>query len=355
MMSDKRIRVLVVDDSALVRTVLTRGLAADPGIEVVGAAMDPYQARDILVRERPDVLTLDVEMPRMDGISFLRKIMNFVPTPVVIVSSLTPRGSRLAIEALEAGAIDVIAKPSSAVADGLSGMMTSLIDRVKIAAKSRVSRRPLKDEPVAAAKEEPHHLGATTDAVIGLGASTGGVAALGRILPQFPAWSPGVVVVQHMPAGFTANFAERLSETCKMRVSEAKNGDRVLAGHILIAPGGDQHLEVKRQGGEYRVSLAPGPLVSGHIPSVDVFFRSLARSVKNNAAACLLTGMGSDGAKGLLELRQSGGRTYAQSKETCAVWGMPAAAVELGAAERTVPLADIPSLLLNALRNRAAS
>jgi two-component system chemotaxis response regulator CheB len=334
---------------------LVRGLSNDPEIEVVGSAADPYQARDILVRERPDVLTLDVEMPRMDGISFLRKIMAFVPTPVVIVSSLTQRGSKLAVDALDAGAIDVVAKPSSAVADGLNAMMASLIERVKLAARSRVFRRAPQESPSQSTQpvEGNASLGNTTDAVIGLGASTGGVAALGRILPAFPAWSPGIVIVQHMPAGFTTSFASRLADTCRMRVSEAKDGDRVLSGHILIAPGGDKHLEVRRVGGEYRIALVPGPLVSGHVPSVDVFFRSLARNVGPNAAACLLTGMGSDGAQGLLALRLSGGRAFAQDRDTCAVWGMPAAAAELGACEKALPLQDVPSALVGALRGRA--
>ena len=351
MSEKKRVRVLVVDDSALVRSALSKGLSADPDIEVVATAADPYQARDLLVKERPDVVTLDVEMPRMDGISFLRKIMSFVPTPVIIISSLTTKGSKLAIDALGAGALDVVAKPSAAVADGLNKMMALLRERVKFAAKSRVQRRILSPE-TNQIKEEGASLGTTTDSVIGIGASTGGVAALGRILPLFPAWTPGIVIVQHMPAGFTKSFAERLGDTCKMQVSEAKDGDRVISGRILVAPGGDQHLEVKRVGGEYRVGLLQGPTVSGHIPSVDVFFRSLARAAGSNAAACLLTGMGRDGAQGLLELRLSGGHTYAQDKDSCAVWGMPAAAVELNAAEKTLPIGDIAHTLYQALSKR---
>jgi two-component system chemotaxis response regulator CheB len=342
----KRIRVLVVDDSALVRGILVRGLAKDPAIEVVGSANDPYEARDMVVALRPDVMTLDVEMPRMDGVTFLKKLMAVLPTPTIILSSLTTKGSSLALQALEAGAIDVIAKPSSGVGDGLAGMMATLIDRVKTAAKSRIVRR---DAPIAEpAPPNAAALDTTTDVVIGLGASTGGVAALSRILPAFPAWTPGIVIVQHMPAGFTADFSKRLDTMCQMRVAEARDGDRVLRGHVLVAPGGDRHLEVRRHGGEYRVSLTQGEPVSGHVPSVDVFFSSLARYVGRNASACLMTGMGADGARGLLELRLAGGKTFAQDQETCAVWGMPAAAVELGAAERQVALQDIPAALVKA-------
>jgi len=338
------IRVLIVDDSALVRSVLSRGLAADGGIEVVGTASDPYVARDLLVKLRPDVLTLDVEMPRMDGVTFLRKFMAVLPTPTVVLSSLTTRGSSLAVQALEAGAIEVLTKPSIGVASGIEEMMASLIRSVKIAAQSHVARREI--PPIEPAAPNATALQRSTDFVMGLGASTGGVAALGRILPIFPAWSPGIVIVQHMPSGFTADFASRLDGLCQMRVSEARDGDRVLRGHILVAPGGARHLEVRRFGGEYRVHLIPGDPRSGHVPSVDVFFNSLAQYVASNATACLLTGMGADGAAGLLKLRQAGGHTFAQDRETSAVWGMPAAAAELGAAERLVPLHEIPSVLL---------
>jgi len=350
--SERPIRVLIVDDSALVRNILRRALSAEPGIEVVETAADPYQARDLLVRERPDVMTLDIEMPKMDGITFLKKVMAVLPTPTVIVSSLTSKGSALVLEALEAGAVDVVAKPSSDVASALPAMMRDLVARVRSAARSKVFRRV--ETEVPGCDEAAAALGVTTDAVIGLGASTGGVAALGRILPRFPANSPGVVVVQHMPPGFTSGFAERLDGLCAMRVSEAKDGDRILRGHILVGPGGDRHLEVRRVGGEYRVALVPGPHVSGHTPSVDVFFRSLARSAGPNAAACLLTGMGRDGAEGLKALRTAGGRTFAQDEASSAVWGMPGAAVELGAAEAVVDLATVPMAVLRAMRDRGS-
>lgn len=351
----KRVRVLVVDDSALVRSVLSRGLAADPEIEIVGTAGDPYAARDLLVKLKPDVMTLDVEMPKMDGVTFLKKVMAMLPTPTIIVSSLTTSGSRLALEALEGGAVDVVAKPAAGVADGLGRMMASLVARVKVAARSRVVARAEAEPPSRGVHEPVAERGTTlmtTDSVIGIGASTGGVAALGRILPAFPAWAPGVVVVQHMPPGFTADFAKRLDEMCAMRVSEAKHGDRVLAGHILVAPGGDRHLEVRRFGGEYRVVLERGGDVSGHTPSVDVFFGSLAKDVGENAAACLLTGMGRDGANGMLALRLAGGRTYAQDRATSVVWGMPGAAAEIGAAERLLPLEAVPAALVDAMRAR---
>ena len=339
---NRRIRVLIVDDSALVRDVLTRCLSADPAIEVVGTARDPYEARDLLVNQRPDVITLDIEMPRMDGLSFLRKYMAVMPTPTIVLSSLVGEGKALARQAFDAGAIDVLPKPSVGIEAGLEGSIEDLVQRIKSAAGARVTRRAEVAEPTEAVA-----LHTTTDRVIGIGASTGGVAALGRILPELPAGTPGVVVVQHMAAGFTEGFARRLDALCAMRVREAQHGDRVLRGHILIAPGGDRQLRVVRQGGEYRVDLRPGPLVSGHKPSVDVLFESLALCAGRNAIGCLMTGMGADGARGLLQMRAAGAHTLAQDRASCAVWGMPAAAAELGAAERLVPLTELPGVFLN--------
>lgn len=347
-MSARNVKVLVVDDSALARSILSRGLAEDPNIEVVGTARDPYEARDMLVRLSPDVITLDVEMPRMDGVTFLKKMMAVLPTPTIIISSLTQKGSKLAIEAMEAGAIEVIAKPSSQFGGGLEPMVESLRRTVKAAAF-----RPVERKVAAVTDSGPSALADTTDSVIGLGASTGGVAALGRILPAFPAWTPGIVIVQHMPAGFTRDFADRLNGLCSMRVAEATNGDRVIRGHILVAPGGEKHCEVHRVGGEYRIRLTSKPAVSGHCPSVDVLFESLAQHAAGNAAACLLTGMGADGARGLLAMRQAGSFALAQDRETSAVWGMPAAAHELGAAERHVALHLIPQTLTSWAKARA--
>ncbi len=343
----KKIRVLCVDDSALVRSILRAGLSADPEIEVIATARDPYEARDVLVRDQPDVMTLDVEMPRMDGVTFLRKFMAVLPTPTIVLSSLTSRGAKLSIEALEAGAVDVLAKPSAGVAGGLDSMMVELRRRVKTAARARVTTRATEIAPV-----NESALAESTDRVIALGASTGGVAALSRILPAFPRGTPGIVIVQHMPAGFTRDFAERLSTMCAMSVREAVDGDRVMLGQILVAPGGNRHLEVRRFGGEYRVKLVEGPPVSGHVPSVDHFFSSIAKYVGSNAIGCLLTGMGEDGARGLLQMRLAQGRTFAQDEASSAVWGMPAAAAQLGAAEALVPLHEIPVALLAACRPR---
>jgi two-component system chemotaxis response regulator CheB len=338
------IRVLVVDDSALVRETLVRGLSAAPDVVVVGQARDPFQARDLLVQLRPDVITLDVEMPRMDGITFLRRVMAVLPTPTIVLSSLTPKSSPLAVEALDAGAVDVIAKPPSDLVRGLDAMLARLLAAVRVAAVTRVTQKSVHvDEPPAVA------LSQTTDVVIGIGASTGGVAALGKILPAFGAFSPGIVVVQHMPAGFSADFAARLAARCPMRVVEATHGARVLQGHILVAPGGERHTVIERHGGEYRIGLVAGPPVSGHAPSVDVLFRSIATHAGKNGVGALLTGMGADGAEGLLAMREAGGRTFAQDKETCAVWGMPAAAVELNAAEQVLPLERLPRAALGSL------
>jgi len=344
----KKIRVLVVDDSALVRKVLCLGLAKDPDIEVVGQASDPYRARDLLVELQPDVITLDVEMPKMDGVTFLKRFMPVMPIPTVVISSLTQAGKRITFEALEAGAVDVIAKPTVGVADGLPVMLDDICRRVKAAANVNVAHFARRGERPAV--EATASLGETTDRVIAIGASTGGVPALGRILPAFAHDAPGIVIVQHMPMGFTSTFAERLNGICRMRVKEAEDGDRVLPGGILLAPGGLKHMSIVRSGGEYRVALKDGAPVNYSRPSVDVLFHSVAREVGRNAAAAILTGMGKDGAAGLLAIRQAGGRTFAQDEASCVVFGMPHAAQESGAAERMLPLEKIPAHLVGALR-----
>jgi two-component system chemotaxis response regulator CheB len=353
--SKRKVRVLVVDDSALARKILVDGLSRDPDIEVIGTARDPYVARDILVKERPDVITLDVEMPRMDGVTFLRKYMPVIPTPTVMVSALTERGKRITIEALEAGAVDVVLKPKIGVVDQFPVMMDDVRERVKAAARVDVSRyarsRPRVRKPVTPV-EPSEALHETTDRVIAIGASAGGVAALTRIIPAFPPAAPGIVIVQHMPAGFTTSFAERLNNLSLMQVKEAESGDRVRPGLVLIAPGGERHIEVRRSGGEYRVRLMEGEKVSGHVPSVDVLFHSVARHVGRNAAAVILTGMGSDGADGLLAIRQAGGRTFSQDERTSVVYGMPRAAWQTGGAEKQVPLDRIPLRLLQALTSQ---
>jgi two-component system chemotaxis response regulator CheB len=353
-----KIKVLVVDDSALARKILVNGLSRDPDIEVIGTARDPYVARDILLKERPDVITLDVEMPRMDGVTFLKKYMAVIPTPTVIVSALTERGKRITIEALEAGAVDVVLKPKIGVVDQFPTMMDDIRERVKAAARVDVSRyarsQPRVQRPIAPVAvngaSASQALDETTDRVIAMGASAGGVAALTRIIPAFPPAAPGIMIVQHMPAGFTTSFAERLNHLSPMQVKEAQTGDRVRPGLVLIAPGGERHMEVRRSGGEYRVVLREGEKVSGHVPSVDVLFHSVAQHAGQNAAAVILTGMGSDGADGLLAIRQAGGRTFAQDEQSSVVFGMPRAAWEQGGAERRVPLDKVPLRLLEALR-----
>jgi len=353
-MRAEKIKVLVIDDSALVRKILTMGLERDPDIKVIGAARDPYAARDIMVENRPDVITLDVEMPNMDGVSFLKRYMPVMPIPTIIVSSLTERGKKITIEALEAGAVDIVLKPKLGLVDGLPAMMGDLVARVKAAARVNVSRFAQTHVPAAELPATPitssKAMHETTDQVIAIGASAGGVAALARIIPMFPPAAPGIVIVQHMPAGFTASFAARLDSLAAMQVKEAEANDRIRPGLVLMAPGGDRHMEVHRSGGEYRIMLIDGDKVSGHCPAVNVLFHSIARQVGRNATAALLTGMGDDGAEGLLAIRQAGGRTFAQDQQTCVVFGMPQAAWKLGAAERLIPLDDVPKYLLGALR-----
>ena len=353
-------RVLVVDDSALARKLLRDGLSKDPSIEVVGPASDPESAWELLIREQPDVITLDVEMPGMDGVTFLKKYMAQYPTPTVMVSSFTERGKKVTLDALEAGAVDIVTKPKVGVLDGLPTLMDDLCARVKIAARANVRRHApppvVEHSPPAPLFAPPaptrsQVLLETMDRMIAIGASAGGVAALTRIVPVFPVLSPGIVIVQHMPAGFTRNFAERLNNLSAMQVKEAADGDRVQPGLVLLAPGGDRHMQIRRSGNEYRVILMSGDKVSGHCPSVDVLFASVANHVGRYAAAALLTGMGDDGATGLLAIRQAGGRTFAQDERTSVVFGMPAVAWERGAVEEMLALNHIPERLLNAVMN----
>jgi two-component system chemotaxis response regulator CheB len=343
----RKIRVLIVDDSALVRNILSQGLSLDPSIEVVGTASDPYIARDRILELEPDVLTLDVEMPRMDGVAFLRKLMPQYPLPVVMVSSLTQRGKQITMEALDAGAVDFVAKPTSNVAAGLHSMLMELRTKVKIASCANVSHwkgKRVEQAPSGTAGKSTA-LAESTDKVIAIGASTGGTEAIRRVLEGFPATTPGTVIVQHMPGGFTKMFADRLNQLCPMQVKEAAHGDRVRSGLVLIAPGGVQ-FEVVRSGGFYLVRLGDPEKVSGHCPSVDVMMHSVARHVGANAIGAMLTGMGSDGAEGMLAMHQSGARCIAQDEASSVVFGMPRVAYEKGGAQSLVPLDDIaPSLL----------
>ncbi len=348
-MSHRRVKVLIVDDSALVRQVLQQGLGMDPGLEVVGTASDPYAARDMIVKLRPDVLTLDVEMPRMDGVAFLRKLMPQYPLPVVMVSALTQKGKQITMEALEAGAVEVVTKPSSNLQQGLSAMMQELRTKVKIASTANVSHWKNK-RPLMARKTSytPKALAESTDKVIAIGASTGGTEANREFLSGVPANIPGTVIVQHMPPGFTQMFAKRLNEQCAPIVKEAVDGDRIMPGQVLIAAG-DKHMEVKRRGGIYQVICRSGPVVCGHCPSVEVLMQSVAKEVGANAVGVMMTGMGRDGATGLLAMRQAGARTFAQDEASCIVYGMPREAVEAGAVERIVPLSRLSQAVIESL------
>ncbi len=352
----KKIRVLVVDDSALVRQILTQGLELDPGIEVVGSAADPYQARDRILALHPDVLTLDVEMPRMDGVEFLRRLMPQHPLPVVMVSSLTQKGKQITIDALEAGAVDFVSKPMADVARGLQAMMFELRTKVKIAATVNVAHWKSKrsELPKSTLRPSPGALAESTDKVIAIGASTGGTEAIKKVITRFPATMPGVVVVQHMPAGFTKMFADRLNQLCAMEVKEAESGDRVMPGRILIAPG-ERQMKVIRSGGFYQVVCEAGEKVSGHCPSVDVMMHSVATHVGANAIGVMLTGMGSDGADGMLAMRRAGARSLAQDEESCVVFGMPKVAFERGGAERLLPLEEMAPAVMALLTNTKAA
>lgn len=345
----KRIKVLIVDDSALVRNILSKGLAMDPQIEVVGTAKDPYVARDLIIKHRPDVLTLDVEMPRMDGVEFLKKLMPQYPLPVVMVSSLTQKGKQITLEALEAGAVEIVPKPSTNLSRGLNEMMGELRQKVKIASRANVSHWKNRKKPLAhPARAENRALAESTDKVIAIGASTGGTEAIKNVVSRFPAAFPGVVIVQHMPAGFTRMFSERLNSICAMEVKEASDGDRVIPGRIIVAAG-DYHMKVRRSGGFYYVELVRGEKVNGHRPSVNVLMHSVARYVGSNAIGIMLTGMGSDGAEGMLAMRNAGATTVAQDETSCVVFGMPKVAYEIGAAQKLLPLDEIAPYVIETL------
>ena len=338
-----RIRVLVVDDSAVVRNMLCRELARDPMIDVVGSAPDPYVARDKIVALKPDVLTLDVEMPRMDGISFLRRLMEHLPMPVIVVSSLTSQGTRTAVEALEAGAVDVLGKPGSAYS--VENLSADLINKVKLAARARITAHV----PHATRQAQPQRSSTltTTEKVLAIGASTGGVQALTEVLTEFPSDAPGTVIVQHMPVHFTKSFADRLNTMCSVRVKEAQDGDGVFTGQVLLAPGG-LHMILRRSGARYYVQIKDGPEVFHQKPSVEVLFQSVAQAAGRNAVGAILTGMGADGAKGLLLMRQAGARTVAQDEASCVVFGMPKGSTSSAERpERVVPLRDMTSTLLD--------
>ncbi|MEZ4369335.1 MAG: chemotaxis response regulator protein-glutamate methylesterase [Polyangiaceae bacterium] len=345
-----KIRVLVVDDSALIRQLLTKGLAMDPAIEVVGTANDPYVARDLIVQLNPDVLTLDVEMPRMTGVEFLKRLMPQHPMPVVMVSSLTSRSAETTMEALSAGAVDFVLKPAANVHNGVQLLLTELIAKIKAA--SRVSVSHLKRDgsavrQVVAAKATSPML-ASTDKILAIGASTGGTEAVRDVLLGLPIDGPGVVVVQHMPPVFTKMYAERLDRECPLIVKEAVDGDRVIAGRVLLAPGG-VHFRVVRSGGHYVARVGGTDPATRHCPSVDVMFESVAKHAGKHAVGVILTGMGQDGATGMLAMHQAGAHTIAQDEETCVVYGMPKVAVEMGGVTESKPLQKVAAAAIAAL------
>ena len=329
----RKIRVLVVEDSLLFRELLVKSLNADPGITVVATARDPYEARDAIIEHRPDVMTLDIELPRMDGIEFLKRLMPQHPLPVVVISSL----SNKVFEAMNAGAVEFVAKPVNASKAQLEAFMKNdLAVKIKIASIAKVGgwkkqALEMPGEPLSGIK----------DNIVAIGASTGGTEAIATVLKEFDTDIPGVVVVQHMPPGFTEMYANRLNEQCRVRVKEAKTGDVVLPGQVLIAPGGDAHMKVIKKDGVYQVVIRQGPKVNGHCPSVDVLFESVAAVARDKALGIILTGMGGDGAKGLLAMRNAGARTIGQDESTCIVYGMPKVAYDIGAVEYQEKLPDI--------------
>jgi len=357
----KPINVLLVDDSAVIRQVLSSIFSATKDIKVIAAVADPIFAMKRMEQQWPDVIVLDVEMPRMDGITFLRKIMAERPTPVVICSTLTEAGAETTMQAVEAGAVEIVCKPKVAAKDNLKEQSTELVDAVRAAASANVSKFKLKKKSVSTEASVKPQAKLTADAVlakptsamkqttqqiVAIGTSTGGTQALESILVRLPRVSPGIVIVQHMPEKFTAAFAQRLNSLCEIEVKEAENGDRVRPGRALIAPGG-QHLVLKRSGAEYMVDVVDGPLVSRHRPSVDVLFRSVAKSAGKNALGIIMTGMGDDGAKGLKEMHDLGSPTIAQDEATSIVYGMPKEAVKLNAVDKSLPLDKIPEEIMH--------
>lgn len=358
----EKVKVLIVDDSALVRQILSEIFVNDSRIEVVGTASDPFVARNKIKELNPDVITLDVEMPKMDGVTFLRNLMRLRPTPVIMISSLTEHGADITLEALELGAIDFITKPKLDVAQGLAEFQEEIVEKVIQASKVPMSvlenasktikkaKPKLSADAVISTGARRHFK--TTEKIIAVGASTGGTEAIKHLLIELPANAPGVVVTQHIPAAFSAPFAQRMNAASAMVVKEAQGGEVILPGHVLIAPG-DRHLLVKRDGARYVCELIDGPPVNRHIPSVDVMFRSVSQNVGPNAIGVILTGMGDDGAAGMLEMKSAGAYTIAQDEKTSVVWGMPGAAVKAGGVDDVLPLGSISGHLLKHIEREA--
>jgi len=330
----RKIKVLVVEDSMFFRELLVKNLNTDPALEVVASARDPFEARDMIVKYKPDVMTLDIEMPKMNGIEFLKKLMPQYPMPVVMLSSLSDK----VFDALNAGAVDFVAKPALTDKKKLEEFISKELPvKIKIASTAKIGN--IKKNVVPTLTENLSN--DSKELILAIGASTGGTEAIAAILKEFGPDIPGTVIVQHMPAGFTEMYAKRLNDQCRVQVKEAKHGDRVLPGQVLIAPGGECQMRLVRVNGVYQVDIKPGPKVSGHCPSVDVLFESVAKSAKNRALGIILTGMGGDGAKGLLEMRKAGARTIGQDESTCVVYGMPKVAFDIGAVECQEKLGDI--------------
>lgn len=347
------IRVLVVDDSAIVRRVLTDELSKHSDIEVVGTAVDPYVARDKIVNLKPDVITLDLEMPKMDGLSFLTKLMKHYPIPVIIVSSLTQANSETALKALELGAVEVIAKPGSSYST--PDVDRQLVRAIRAAASARVMKKAAYYENMSTVRKDTGKLlDRTTHKVLAIGASTGGTQAIEAVLKEFPADTPGTLIVQHMPEHFTKAFADRLNRICRMEVREAVDGDAVVPGVALVAPG-NRHMILEQSGARYLVRVKNGPAVYHQRPSVDVLFQSVAKSAGQNSIGVILTGMGADGAKGLLAMRQAGAYTITQDEQSSIVFGMPKEAIKLGAVEKIVPLHRVPEAVMSYLYQQAAA
>jgi len=337
-----KIRVLCVDDSALIRSIMSNIVNRQPDMEMVATAPDPLIARDLIKRYSPDVLTLDVEMPRMDGLDFLERLMRLRPMPVIMVSSLTQKGSEITLNALELGAIDFVTKPETGLQDGMLQYSELIAEKIRIAARVRNFPR----QTAAPAARMPSGPLVGSEKIIAIGASTGGTEALRQVLTAMPLDCPGIVITQHMPAGFTRSFAERLNKLCRINVKEAEDGDRVLPGHAYLAPGGI-HLELTRSGANYHAKLQDLPPVNRHCPSVDLLFHSVAKCAGSNAVGAILTGMGYDGAKGMLAMRQAGARTLAQSEKTCVVYGMPREAVALDGVDEIVDLDQMCQRILS--------
>lgn len=347
-----KIKVLIVDDSALIRSVMSEIIGSQADMEVVGVAPDPIVARDLIKQTNPDVLTLDVEMPRMDGLDFLEKLMRLRPMPVVMVSSLTERGSEITMRALELGAVDFVTKPKLSIQSGMLEYSEMIADKIRAASKARI--RPRSSQTVDGSKAPTDSLPmvknplTSSEKLIIIGASTGGTEAIKNFLVQMPSDCPGILITQHMPEGFTRSFAKRLDGLCKISVTEAAGGERVLPGHAYIAPG-HSHLELGRSGANYITKLDDGPPVNRHRPSVDVLFRSAATYAGKNAVGVILTGMGKDGAVGMLEMKEAGAYNFAQDEASCVVFGMPREAIAIGAVHEVGPLNDLPTKVLHYL------